>query len=83
MHSGKIAVPPGGGGLSIMLLGAKMKFCVLKRTKLAFNMSDSETNLLKFELGTSNDLLGGLLYLPLVSGDNNFMCRSLARQMPW
>jgi hypothetical protein len=46
-------------------------------------MSDSETNLLKFELGTSNDLLGGLLYLPLVSGDNNFICRSLARQMPW
>jgi hypothetical protein len=41
----------------------------------AFNMSDSETNLLKFELGISNDL-ASLLYLPLVSGDNNFTCRS-------
>jgi hypothetical protein len=40
-------------------------------------MSDSETNLLKFELGISNDL-ASLLYLPLVSGDNNFICRSLA-----
>jgi hypothetical protein len=40
-------------------------------------MSDSETNLLKFELGISNDL-PGLLYLPLVNGDNNFICRSSA-----
>jgi hypothetical protein len=40
-------------------------------------MSDSETNLLKFELGISNDL-ASLLYLPLVSGDNYFICRSLA-----
>jgi hypothetical protein len=24
-----------------------------------------------------------LLYLPLVSGDNNFICRSSARHMPW
>jgi hypothetical protein len=45
-------------------------------------MPDSETNLLKFELGISNDL-ASLLYLPLVSGDNNFICRSSARQMPW
>jgi hypothetical protein len=30
--------------------------------------------LLKFELGTSNDL-ASLLYLPLVKGDNNFICR--------
>jgi hypothetical protein len=43
-------------------------------------MSNSETNLLKFELGISNDL-AGLLYLPLVSGDNNFICRSAA--LPW
>jgi hypothetical protein len=34
----------------------------------AFNVSDSETNLLKFVLGISNDL-ANLLYLPLVSGD--------------
>jgi hypothetical protein len=47
----------------------------------AFNMSDSETNLLKFELGISNDL-ASILYLPIVSGDNNFICRSSARQMP-
>jgi hypothetical protein len=39
-------------------------------------MLHSETNLLKFELGISNDL-SSLLYLPLVSGDNNFICRSL------
>jgi hypothetical protein len=45
-------------------------------------MSDSETNLLKFELGISNGLFS-LLYLPLVGGDNNFICRSPARQMPW
>jgi hypothetical protein len=32
-------------------------------------MSDSETNLLKFELGNANDL-GSLLYLPLVSSSN-------------
>jgi hypothetical protein len=38
-------------------------------------MSDSETNLLKFELGISNDS-PSLRYLPLVSGDNNFICRS-------
>jgi hypothetical protein len=38
-------------------------------------MSDSETNLLKFEFGISNDL-PSLLYLPLVSRDNNFICRS-------
>jgi hypothetical protein len=34
--------------------------------------------LLKFELGISNDL-ASLLYLPLVSGDNNFICRSSAQ----
>jgi hypothetical protein len=45
----------------------------------AFNMSDSETNLLKSALGISSSLL----YLPLVSGDNNFICRSSACQMPW
>jgi hypothetical protein len=45
----------------------------------AFNMSDSETKLLKFELGISNDL-ASLLYLPLVIGDNNFICRSSARR---
>jgi hypothetical protein len=44
-------------------------------------MSDSETNLLKFQLGISNNL-ASLLYLPLVSGDNNFICRSSVRQMP-
>jgi hypothetical protein len=38
-------------------------------------MSDSETHLLKCELGISNDL-ASLLYLPLVSGDNSFICRS-------
>jgi hypothetical protein len=43
----------------------------------AFNISHSETNLLKFELGISNDL-ASLLYLPLVSGDNNFTYRSSA-----
>jgi hypothetical protein len=32
-------------------------------------MSDSETNLLKFELGISNDLVS-LLYLPLVSSSD-------------
>jgi hypothetical protein len=48
----------------------------------AFYMLDSETNLLKFELGISNDL-ASLLYLPLVSGNNNFICHSSARQMPW
>jgi hypothetical protein len=47
----------------------------------SFNMSDSETNLSKFELGISN-VLANLLYLLLVSGDNNFICRSSARQMP-
>jgi hypothetical protein len=41
-------------------------------------MSDLETNLLKiFELGISNDL-ASLLYLPLGSADNNFICRSSA-----
>jgi hypothetical protein len=45
-------------------------------------MSDSETNLLKFELGISNGL-ARLLYLPLVSGDNNFISFSSARQMAW
>jgi hypothetical protein len=34
----------------------------------------------KFELEISNDL-ASLLYLLLVSGDNNFICRSSARQM--
>jgi hypothetical protein len=38
-------------------------------------MSDPETNYFKFDLGISNDL-GSLLYLRLVSGDNNFVCRS-------
>jgi hypothetical protein len=45
------------------------------RSNSAFNMSDSETHLLKCELGISNDL-ASLLYLPLVSGDNSFVCRS-------
>jgi hypothetical protein len=48
---------------------------------LAINMSDSATNMLKFDLGISNDL-PSLLYLPLVSGDNNFICRSSTHQMP-
>jgi hypothetical protein len=48
----------------------------------AFKMSQSKTNLLKFEWGISNDL-ASLLYLPLVSRDNHFICHSLARQMPW
>jgi hypothetical protein len=43
-----------------------------------FTVSDLETNLLKFELGISNGL-ASLLYLPLVSGDNNFVRRSSAR----
>jgi hypothetical protein len=60
-----------------MLLGAKIKFYML-----AVERSDSETNLLKFELEISTDL-ASLLYLPLVSGDNNFICRSSARLMPW
>jgi hypothetical protein len=60
-----------------MLLGAKIKFYML-----AVERSDSETNLLKFELEMSTDL-ASLLYLPLVSGDNNFICRSSARLMPW
>jgi hypothetical protein len=38
-------------------------------------MSDLEMNLLKSEFGILNDL-ASLLYLPLVSGDNNFICRS-------
>jgi hypothetical protein len=42
-----------------------------------FNMPDSETNLWKFVLGISNDL-ASLLYLPLVSGDNYFICDTLA-----
>jgi hypothetical protein len=41
----------------------------------AFNMSDLEMNLFKSEFGILNDL-ASLLYLPLVSGDNNFICRS-------
>jgi hypothetical protein len=41
-------------------------------------MSDSETNLLKFELGISNDL-ASLLYPPHVSEDNYFICRSSAK----
>jgi hypothetical protein len=56
-----------------MLLGVKMKFYVLRLPNEAFNMSDSET--LKFKLGISNDL-ASLFYVPLVSGDNNFICRS-------
>jgi hypothetical protein len=40
-----------------------------------------DDKMLKFDLGISNDL-ASLLYLPLVSGDNNFTCRSAARQMP-
>jgi hypothetical protein len=43
----------------------------------AFNMSDLEMNLLKSEFGILNDL-ASLLYLPLVSGDNNFICSSSA-----
>jgi hypothetical protein len=69
-----------------MLLGAKIKFYVLRVVvwlpNMSVNMPDSETNLLKFELGISNNS-GSLLYLPLISGDNNFICRSSARQMPW
>jgi hypothetical protein len=58
-----------------MLLGTKIKFYVLKLVvwlpnevsfliesylfTSAFNMSDSETNLSKFELGISNDLTNG------------------------
>jgi hypothetical protein len=61
-----------------MLLGAKMKFYVLRLVlwlpNEAFNISDSEPNLLKFDLGVSNNL-ASLHYLPLVSGDNNFICR--------
>jgi hypothetical protein len=48
---------------------------------LAFNIS-VRNEFVEFELGISNDL-GSSLYLPLVSGDNNFICRSTARQMPW
>jgi hypothetical protein len=33
--------------------------------------------MLKFDSGISNDL-ASLLYLPLVSGNNNFICRSSA-----
>jgi hypothetical protein len=53
-----------------------MKFYVLRLPNEAFNMSDSET--LKFKLGISNDLFYAfsLFYVPLVSGDNNFICRS-------
>jgi hypothetical protein len=40
-------------------------------TSSAFNISHSETNLLKFEFGISNDL-ASILYLALVSGDNNY-----------
>jgi hypothetical protein len=62
-----------------MLLGAKIKFYVLRLVvwlpNISVNMPDSETNLLKFELGISNDL-ANLLYLPLISGDNIFICRS-------
>jgi hypothetical protein len=61
-----------------------LQLCFLIKSYLvtsAFNM-DSATNLLKFELGISNDF-ASLLYLWLVSGDNNFICRSSARQMPW
>jgi hypothetical protein len=69
-----------------MLLGAKMKIYVLMLIvwlpNMSVIMSNSETNLLKFELGISNDS-ASLLYLPLISGDNNFICRSSARQMPW
>jgi hypothetical protein len=36
----------------------------------------------KIELVISNGL-ASLLYLPLVGGDNNFICRSPARQIPW
>jgi hypothetical protein len=59
-----------------MLLGAKIDF-VITYVQVSFNMSDAETNLLKFELGISNDL-ASLLYLPLVNGDNNFICGSSA-----
>jgi hypothetical protein len=67
-----------------MLLGAKMKIYVLIvwLPDMSVIMSNSETNLLKFELGISNDS-ASLLYLPLISGDNNFICRSSAHQMPW
>jgi hypothetical protein len=43
----------------------------------AFNMSDSETNLLKFELGISNDL-ASLFYLPLAG---EIITLSAARQL--
>jgi hypothetical protein len=36
----------------------------------------------KIEIGIFNDL-ASLRYLPLVGGDNNFICRSPARQIPW
>jgi hypothetical protein len=49
---------------------------------LSIGLINLINGLLKFELGISNDL-GSLLYLPLVSGDNNFICNSSARQMPW
>jgi hypothetical protein len=48
---------------------------IIRLSTRAFNMSNSETNLLKFELGISNES-PSLLNLPLVSGDNNFICRS-------
>jgi hypothetical protein len=48
-----------------MLLGGKMKFYVLRLVVwLPNEVSDPETNLLKFELGIWN-YLASLLYLPL------------------
>jgi hypothetical protein len=69
-----------------MLLGAKIKFYVLRLVVwLPNEMSDLFTSALQyvrsrnkfliFESGISNDF-AGLLYLPLVRGDNNFICCS-------
>jgi hypothetical protein len=49
---------------------------------ILFSFQYLQTNLLKFELGISN-YIASSLYLPLVSGDNNFICCLSARQMPW
>jgi hypothetical protein len=71
-----------------MLLGAKIKFYVLRLVVwLPTEVSDLFTSaynnnvrfrnkFLIFESGISNDFAGLLLYLPLVRGDNNFLCCS-------
>jgi hypothetical protein len=50
-----------------MLLGAKMKFYVLRLVEV--RQTSQSTNLLKFELEISNDL-ASLLYLPLASSSD-------------